>query len=107
MSNILERFLQKVGVKSSDQLSPEEKVTYENWRKILSKDDLTLKDIKEFCQTQVALIEIKWKDYNLSNEMKAQLIPYHTVYRTLEQVVEAPKQERENLEKQLEQLINV
>lgn len=103
--NILEKFLKKVGVTSPDQLSSEEQKTYEEWRKILSKDELTLGNIKDFCRTQVSIIEAKWKDYNLENSKKAELIPYHTVYRTLEQVVEAPRLEREQLEAQLNQLL--
>lgn len=104
--NILDKILKKRGIKNIDELDSEEKKTFEDWRRILSKDELTLDDIKTYCQQQIGIIEAKWKDYNLDNDKKAQLIPYHTVYRTLEQVLLAPKAERENLENQLNQLLN-
>lgn len=103
--NILDKILQKRGIKSVDQLSPEEKVTFEGWRKVLAKDELTLDDIKEFCQLQIDIIEGKWKDYNLDNSKKAEFIPYHTVYKALLQVISSPKVEREQLEAQLNQLL--
>ena len=103
--SILDKLLNKRGLKSTDELDDEEKVTYENWRKILSKEDLTIQDIKDFCQTQISVIELKWKDLNIDNSKKAELIPYHTVYKTLEQVLNAPRSEREQLEAQLNQLL--
>lgn len=112
--NILERFLKSRGLKSPDELddtpntdgTPTEKETYEKWRKILSKgDQLSVDDIKAFLQGQIGIIEMKWKDVNLEQSKKAELIPYHTVYKTLEQVMTAPKAEREQLEVYLNQLL--
>ncbi|MFA7662685.1 MAG: hypothetical protein WCX88_02095 [Patescibacteria group bacterium] len=103
--SILDKLLQKRGIKKTDDLEPEEKETFENWRKILSKEDLTIEDIKDFCKTQISVIEMKWKDLNIDNSKKAELIPYHTVYKTLEQVLNAPRSEREQLEAQLNQLL--
>ena len=102
--NILDKILFKRGIKQ-DQLSEEEKITFEGWRKILSKEELTIEDIKTFCKSQIDIIEGKWRDLNLDNEKKAQLIPYHTVYKTLEQALQAPRSARENLEQQLNQLL--
>ena len=101
--SILDKLLKKRGLKNEDELSPEEKITFETWRKILSKDELTLDDIKVFCKTQISIIETKWKSYETTN--KADLIPYHTVYTTLLQVIESPRQERSNLEAQLNQML--
>ena len=103
--SILDKLLNKRGLRSTDELDPEEKETYEKWRKILSKEDLTIDDIKDFCKTQISVIEMKWKDLNTDNSKKAELIPYHTVYKTLEQVLNAPRSEREQLEAQLNQLL--
>lgn len=111
--SILDLFLKKKGVASPAELdstpnsdgSPTEKETFENWRKILSKEELTVNDIKLFLQGQIGVIENKWKDLSTPNEKKAELIPYHTVYKTLEQAINAPKAEREQLEVMLNQLI--
>lgn len=103
MSNILSKLFTKFNINGVDELNSEEKVIYENWQNILSKEELTLADIKNFCQTQVDLIEAKWRDYGSQN--KANLIPYHTVYKTLLLTIDSPKVARESLEKQLNELL--
>lgn len=106
MANILTRLLEKRGIKDATELQGEEKTQFEKWRAILSKEELTTEDIKQFCQQQVGIIESKWKDYALKNESKAELIPYHIVYKTLLAVIDGPKVAREQLEKYLNELIN-
>ena len=103
--SILDKFLKKKGIKDPSDLSEEEKATYEGWKKILSKEELTTGDIREFCQTQIDMIENKWTDLEKDNSKKAELIPYHTVYRLLLSVINSPKVEREQLENQLEALL--
>lgn len=104
MKDILYKLLGKRGIKL-EELSKEEKQTFEEWNKVLSKDELTVADIKEFCKSQADIIENKWKDLNIEQSRKAELIPYHTVYKTLLQVIESPKLVREQLEQHLNQLI--
>ena len=111
---ILDKFLQKRGLSSPKDLdntptsdgSPTELQTFEKWKGILSKETLTLEDIKIFLQSQIGIIEAKWRDLNLEQSKKAELIPYHTVYKTLEQAISAPQVERERLEEFINQLIN-
>lgn len=98
--------LQRKGIESTEDLSNEEKVVFQNYDKILSKETLTIDDIKKFLQTQVTIIEAKWKDLNLENTKKAELIPYHTCYKVLLQSIDAPLQEKEALELYLNQQIN-
>lgn len=113
MREILAKLLQNRGVKSFDELdssktldgSPSEKDTYMAWEQILSKEDVTLKDLEIFCKNQIDVIEGKWKDLNLDNSKKAEFIPYHTVYKTLFTVINAPRSERELLEKHLNNLL--
>jgi hypothetical protein len=106
MKAILEKLLGKRGIHSLDELDSEEKNTFEGWNAVLSKEGLTTADIKEFCQKQCDVIEGKWKDYGVTAQGKAELIPYHTVYKTLIVAIDSPRSARENLEKHLEQLIN-
>jgi hypothetical protein len=104
--NILQRLLTKRQIKSKEELTPDEKSQFENWEKILSKDELTIEDLKTFCKSQIDVIEGKWRDLNVDQSKKAELIPYHTVYKTLEAALLAPKAAREALEQHLNQLIN-
>lgn len=105
MSDILQKLLKKRGLDSANELDPEEKATFETWRAVLNKDELTVDDIINFCQSQVSAIENKWTDLNLEQSKKAELIPYHTVYKLLLAAIESPKDAREALEKNLTQLI--
>ena len=105
MHNLIEKLLNKRGIKNIEELDKDEKETFEGWQSILSKEELTIGDVKQFCQSQVDVIENKWKDYNTENEKKAELIPYHTVYKTLLLAIDSPRSARENLENQLLQMI--
>lgn len=104
MTNFLSRFLQKRGIKSADELSPDERQTFNNWKRILDGEELTVGKITEFCQQQVEIIEGKWRSFE-DEEKKGKLIPYHTVYKVLLQAISAPAVERKNLENYLNQLL--
>ena len=106
MIDILNKLLQKRGVKF-DELREDEKVQFEQWKLVLTKDELSTQDIKNFCQQQVDIINGKWQDLNLEQSKKAEMIPYYTIYNLLLKVLDSPKEAREGLEKNLVQLLNV
>lgn len=101
MIDLLQRLLKKRGVESIDKLSDEEKETFSEWQRVLSRKELTMMDLKEFILQRIFDIEHRWRDPNTSNEKKAELIPYHTVYKTLLQAIDAPEIERMALEQTL------
>ena len=105
MHTLLEKLFVKRNIKGKEQLSPDEKQTYETWQRILSKEELTVSDIKDFCKSQIHLIEGKWQDLTMDAWKKSELIPYHTVYKLLLQAIDAPIKEKEMLENQLNQLL--
>lgn len=106
MNSLIGKLLQKRGIKDPTKLDEEEKKTFEQWQLILNKEELTTKDITAFIRTQIGIIENKWKDLDISTEKKAELIPYHVVYKTLLAAIESPVYAREALEIQLNQLLN-
>lgn len=105
MKDILSQILRKRGLNSVEELDKDERQTFDTWQAVLSKDELTVQDIKNFCQSQVDVIEGKWADLNTENSKKAELIPYHTIYNLLLKVIDSPKATRESLEKNLQQLL--
>lgn len=113
MLEILKNFLRSKGVESVDKLdntpnpdgSPTELDVFENYRKVLDKEELTVEDIKIFLAQQIGIIESQWKKLDLPQTRKAELIPYHTVYKTLESAISAPLAERAQLENHLTSLI--
>lgn len=103
MKPTLSKLLEKKGIKDVNDLSREEKDTFDRYQKILSKKELTLEDLKKFLETQITIIELKWKDFTVSQSHKAEMIPIHTTYKTILEAIDAPQYEREALEKFLVQ----
>lgn len=104
--NILTKLLKRKGIEKIEDLSTDERVVFDNYKATLAKEQLTIEDFKRFLETQITIIEGKWKNYDLENAKKAELIPYHTVYKTLLQAIEAPLVEKRALEEVLLQQIN-
>lgn len=102
----------KKGIKDFNELdstpmpdgSPTERQTFESYNAILSKEELTIDDVKHFCQSQIDVIENKWKDMTIETAKKAELICYHTVYKALLAAISSPRSARESLEKYLIEL---
>lgn len=105
MHSLLSKILGKRGINNIDQLDKEEQSTFEGWQAILSKEELNLEDVKNFCRSQIDVIEGKWRDLTLEQSKKAEMIPYHTVYKTLLGAISSPQVAREALEKNLIQLL--
>lgn len=104
MIGILSKLLQKRGIKSIEELSGEEKVTFESYEKTLSEGEITIDGLKKFLTNQIEIIEGKWRDYESKN--KENLIPYHTTYKAILQAIDAPQEKRRNLENYLNSLLN-
>ena len=86
-------------------MTDDERNIFEQWNKVLSGENMTVDSISQFCKSQISVIESKWKDMNMANSSKAELIPYHTVYKMIIAAIEAPRSEVEALERQLNELL--
>lgn len=102
---ILSRLLEKKGIKSTEELTLEERVDFDNWKKILSKEDINLSDVEEFCASNIRNIEAKFKDLDNSKEKLERLVLLHSVYSSLRNLINSPRAEREQLEQYLTQLL--
>lgn len=103
MHSLIQKLLDKRKIKNLDSLRSDEKEDYDRWQKILSNENVTTDNIRDFCNTQIAIIEGKWRDLDRKDSEK--LIPYHTVYCAIRDLINSPQAERENLEKYLNQLL--
>lgn len=103
--SILSRILQKKGIKSPEELTPEERVDFDSWKKILSKEDIQLKDVEEFCIANINNIEAQFKDLSNSNEKLERLVLLHSVYSSMKHLINSPRAEREQLENYLNGLL--
>lgn len=103
--SILTRLLEKKGIKSPEELTPEERVDFDNWKKVLSKEDIKLSDVEEFCASNIRNIEAKFKDLDNSKEKIERLVLLHSVYSSMKNLINSPRAEREQLENYLTQLL--
>lgn len=100
--SIISKLLAKRGIESTDELTKEERDTLAHYQAILSAGDVTVERIKEFAQSQIKLIESKCDGVQGLTIMQQACL---RVYLDIIRAIEAPQKERENLEKQLNQLI--
>lgn len=101
MHNTLSLLLNKRGIKDSTELTDEEKVQFETWNKILSKDELELSDLSEFCEGSLRVIETQFKDMEISDEKLKRLTIQHGIYASLRDLIVSPQAQREQLENYL------
>lgn len=104
---LLGRLLRKRGIKSSDDLSGDERNKWDQWRRVLSQEDIvTIEQVKEYLTYQVNEIHKKLDNLDNSPLKNEKLVTILNVYLKLEKALAAPRVEREALEKYLNQLIN-
>lgn len=99
----LSKLLEKRGIDRIEDLAPEERDTLNKWKLILSGDTVTVDSIKEFCKSQIRIIESKCDGVTPLTNLQQACIH---VYVNLLKAIEAPEAERESLEKYLTQLVN-
>lgn len=107
MHDLLQRLLRKKGIEDTSTLDESEKKTFDTWQGVLSEGDMSVDRIRQFCQFQLGNIEGKWKDLDNSDQKNQRLIITHTVYKAILDCIEKPAHERENLEKYLQNLIDM
>lgn len=103
--SILQKILKKRGIEDVNELDLEEREQFEQWRKTLSEDEISLDSVKDFCETQVRNIEAQMKDLERSTEKTDRLVTQHTVYKSIIGIIEAPQEMKENLIKYLQGLL--
>ena len=107
IKNTISLYLEKLGIKDpTKDLSSEEKITLESWKRILSGGEISVDRIKEFCEYQLSIIETKFRDPEKSDREKANLTLIHSAYSSIKAIIVSPKTEQESLEKYLNTLIH-
>lgn len=105
MNNLLKELFKKRKINSVEELDESEKKDFDRWERILSKKELNLGDVKNFCQSQLKNIESQWKNLDNGAVKNERLIIAHTIYKTLSDLIESPLEERVALENYLRQLL--
>lgn len=103
--SLLSKLLQKRGIKSENDLSIEEKAVFDKYKLILTGETVTIESLKEFCATQLKIIESKFATGDNSDKKDAYYKAAMHIYINLLQAINAPEIERAGLERYLNSLI--
>lgn len=105
MHALLRKILAKRDIKKVEELSDEERGTFEQWNKTLNQGEIKISDIKEFCEAQLKEIEDQFRDNERSAEKTERLATLHSVYSSIRDLVDSPDEQREQLIKYLTSLL--
>jgi hypothetical protein len=100
--SLLDKLLNKFNVNNIEELSTEERETFEHYQAVLKGEELTVDSIKNFCESQINIIESSCDGRNPLTMMQQACLH---VYINILKVIDAPSVERESLERMLVQLI--
>lgn len=103
---ILDRYLQKIGVKSYQDLTNEEKETYKYWEEALSGRKLTDKDVDTFFSSQLEDIMAKLPNDQNSDKLDTFLKMKLSFIRSVMQFLDSPRMEALHTEKEIENLLD-
>ena len=103
--SLLKQLLKKRGIENTTELNDEEKSDFDRWNQILSKGEINVEKILEFCKHQKQIIENQWSNLDNAAVKNERLVIQHTIYSKLIGVIESPASEREALEKHLQDMI--
>lgn len=105
MHGLLEKLLRKRNITDVEHLDADEKADFDRWNRILSSEEVTVQTIAAFCESQLSAIELGFRDLAATPEITARRSLLHGVYKSILQLIKAPKLERETLEQYLQSLL--
>lgn len=95
--------LEKIGVQGIDQLTAEEKATFQKWQVILSKPDASLDELKKLLPAELERAYAELRKHGNSIEKDAYYKAYTSLLDFISRAIFAPQKERENLQSFLKQ----
>jgi hypothetical protein len=98
---MLERILQKLGIKSIDDLKPSEKATWVAWSKVLGRPDVSIEDLKKLLPIELERANVELRNAENSPKKDSYYKAYCSILAMLTKMIVAPTQEREQLKAML------
>jgi hypothetical protein len=99
--NILEKYLNKLGLKSYAELNEEEKQTYKEWEASVSGRKLTDEDVKQFLDIELQTAIKRLTEINLSKEDEIFRKVEVKMIQKILTFLDSPRIEKEMMEKQI------
>jgi hypothetical protein len=100
---MLEQILQKLNLKSIDDLKPAERATWMQWTTILGKSDVTIEDLKKLLPIELERARAESLKYDNSKEKDLFHKAYITALETMSKIITTPEKERDSLRSMLKQ----
>ena len=105
LSTLIQKILEKKKINKISELSVDEKVEYDRWNAIIEGSEITVPKIREFCESQVRLIEGRYAGGEATDKQDTMLRASLHIYLNLIKLIDSPEIERGNLEKYLTQIL--
>ena len=103
--SILSEYLRKIGVKSYDELTSDEKETYKEWEISISGRKLTDDDVRSFIETELQTAILRLTEVNLSIEDQAFRKAEVKLIQKIIKFLDSPKVEKTMVERQVKSLM--
>jgi hypothetical protein len=100
---MIDQILQKLGIKSIDDLKPAEKATWMAWASILGTPNVTIEDLKKFLPQELERANIELRKHENSEKKDSYYKAYGDILATLSKIIITPEKEREQLRSMLKQ----
>jgi hypothetical protein len=97
----LTKYLQKLGLKSYDELNSEEKETYKSWQEALSGRKLTDEDVKTFLEIELQHAIARLTEVDLPKETEIFRKMEVKMIRNIQNFLNSPQIEKSLLEAQI------
>jgi hypothetical protein len=101
----LNQLLEKLGIKYED-LTDEEKQTYENWSNVLTTPDVTIDDLKKFLPVYIAQLQQEQNDYQNNEKKDLYLKACIRNAQMIQAFILGPEKQREWLQNNINKLKN-
>lgn len=96
---MFEKIFEKLKIKNYLDLNNEEKKTFEEWQKVLNKNEISIKELKEFITSQIDIVTNQLLTYKNSSQKDLYLKMMLRNYRMILAFIQSPQKAKEYLEK--------
>jgi hypothetical protein len=104
---MFQELLEKLGIKSVDELTEEERKTYQAWSQVLNKPETTIDDLKTFLPKEIERLEVELEKYDNSDKRELYFKSCLRNLKLIANIITTPEKERAQLREQLRQRFGI
>jgi len=103
----IEQILDKLGIKSIDDLQPAERETFNQWQVIIAKPDVTIDDLKGILPKKLERANHELHNHENSEKKDSYYKAYASILEYLNKIILTPAKDRDTLRAHLKQKFNL